>query len=266
MEWLAHALADQEADQVTWFDLAGLIEHDPERGQAAWQTLKDEARQELATGFRAAAPWSPWSRGGRTSGRRSWSSSRRCARRSNRATRWRSYWCSMASAYELNLRWQALVVRRMETEVWQGERDRQRALENLRPSQRERYEQMEGWLPPRLSEAEALDQAVLMADRYQRAFLRLMKAFRDNRRLFGALVVAGGRSTSPSNRSTSPRGTAAILPRPLPTRRPPPARAGPCVSRGGVLRISLKTPRAGAPSCSGGGRAWCARLQSLQPA
>ncbi len=31
-----------------------------------------------------------------------------------------------------------------------------------------------------------------MADRYQRAFLRLMKAFRDNRRLFGALVVAGG--------------------------------------------------------------------------
>ncbi len=93
-EWLAHAPADQEADQVTWFDLAGLIEHDPERGQAAWQTLKDEARQELATGFRAARTWSPRSRGGRTSGRRSWSSSRRCARRSNRAMSWRSYWCS----------------------------------------------------------------------------------------------------------------------------------------------------------------------------
>jgi hypothetical protein len=32
----------------------------------------------------------------------------------------------------------------------------------------------------------------MIADRYQRSFLRLMKAFRDNRRLFGTLVAAGG--------------------------------------------------------------------------
>jgi len=30
------------------------------------------------------------------------------------------------------------------------------------------------------------------ADRYQRAFLRLLKAYRDNRRLFSMLVVTGG--------------------------------------------------------------------------
>jgi hypothetical protein len=32
----------------------------------------------------------------------------------------------------------------------------------------------------------------VLADRYQRSFLRLMKVFRDNRRLITSLVVAGG--------------------------------------------------------------------------
>ena len=62
----------------------------------------------------------------------------------------------------------------------------------MRPAERERHQQDHGWLPPRVAEAEATEQAAAMADRYQRAFLRLMKAFRDNRRLFGALIVAGG--------------------------------------------------------------------------
>lgn len=98
----------------------------------------------------------------------------------------------MASAFELNLRWQQLVVQRMEEEAWQGERDKRRALENMSPAQRERHQAYEGWLPPRLAESDALEQAVMMADRYQRAFLRLLKAFRENRRLFEALIVAGG--------------------------------------------------------------------------
>ena len=98
----------------------------------------------------------------------------------------------MASAFELYLRWQGLVVHRMESEVWQGERDQRRALEQMSPRQRERHQATESWMPPRLAESEALEQAVLMADRYQRAFLRLMKAFRDNRRLVGAVIVAGG--------------------------------------------------------------------------
>jgi hypothetical protein len=33
---------------------------------------------------------------------------------------------------------------------------------------------------------------VAIADRYQRSFLRLLKAYRDTRRLVGTLVVAGG--------------------------------------------------------------------------
>jgi hypothetical protein len=181
------------ADQVSWHDLANLIEHDAERGQAAWQRLKDEAAQELAMGVRTArslerpvTSW-PYQRaqfiavldGLRAS----------LAPRDGLETLLVQ---QMASALELNLRWQQIVVQRMETEVWQGERDKRRALESMSPAQRERYQQMEGWLPPRLAESDALEQAVLMADRYQRAFLRLLKAFRDNRRQFEALIVAGG--------------------------------------------------------------------------
>jgi len=59
------------------------------------------------------------------------------------------------------------------------------------PAQRERYEDDHGWLPPRIAETAALAQAVLMADRYQRASVRLLKALRDHRRLIGALIVAG---------------------------------------------------------------------------
>lgn len=48
------------------------------------------------------------------------------------------------------------------------------------------------WQPPRLSDAEAVDRAALMADRFQRQFLRLMRAYRDQRRLLGSVVVAAG--------------------------------------------------------------------------
>jgi hypothetical protein len=98
----------------------------------------------------------------------------------------------MASAYEQQLRWQAMASHRIEEETWQGERDMRRALERMSPRQREQHQDREGWLPPRLTDAEAIEQAVMIADRYQRSFLRLVKAFRDNRRMFASLVVAGG--------------------------------------------------------------------------
>lgn len=49
-----------------------------------------------------------------------------------------------------------------------------------------------GYLPPRLSQAEAIQEAALMSDRYERAFLRLVRAFRDYRRMFAALIVSDG--------------------------------------------------------------------------
>jgi hypothetical protein len=188
--------ADPDAirsDQVSWLDLSSLAEADAEGAQARWKRLKDEAATELTAGIRAARvverPQSadPQERAAFlaiVAGLR-----RALAPRDALEEMLVQ---QMAMSYEMSLRWQRVLVQRMEEETWQGERDRRRALENMGPAQRERYEALEGWLPPRQSTAEAIEQAVLLADRYQRAFLRLMKAYRDNRRMFGALIVAGG--------------------------------------------------------------------------
>ncbi len=65
--------------------------------------------------------------------------------------------------------------------------------ESLDAAQIERDARQRGaWQPPRLGEAEAVDRAALMSDRFQRQFLRLMRAYRDQRRLLGAVVVAAG--------------------------------------------------------------------------
>lgn len=98
----------------------------------------------------------------------------------------------MAAAHEMHLRWLHRAVQRMDLEAWHGDSDRRHALERMSPAQRERSQETEGWVPSRLSDAEALDQAALIADHYQRSFLRLLKAFRDTRRMIGAVIVGEG--------------------------------------------------------------------------
>jgi len=222
---------DRAADQVSWYELANLIEHDSERGEAAWQRGKDEAGQELATGFRAARSLER-SVDGRPYERAQFAAVLTALRTAlePRDALEELLVQQLACAHDLQLRWQTLVVQRMESEVWQAERDRRRALEEMSPAQRERHQRREGWLPPRVAEAEALDQAVLMADRYQRAFLRLMKAFRDNRRLFGSLVVAGGQINIGERQvNVAP----VVAPRPAPVRARP-VRRVPTRGRTGV--------------------------------
>ena len=48
------------------------------------------------------------------------------------------------------------------------------------------------WQPPRLADAEAVDRAASMADRFERQFLRLMRCYRDGRKLSASMTVLGG--------------------------------------------------------------------------
>src|SRR5437763_780247 len=56
----------EPAEEVSWWSLTPLIEADPEAGWAVWERVKAEARDELASGHRAALAlcWddSPWQR------------------------------------------------------------------------------------------------------------------------------------------------------------------------------------------------------------
>ena len=82
--------------------------------------------------------------------------------------------------------------------------------------------------PPRLTEAEAVDRAAAMQDRFHRQFLRLVKAYRDQRRVFSTLVVAGGQVNIAGDggqqvvatRTICARNTPMTRPRARRTRRP----------------------------------------------
>ena len=53
-------------DQVSWLDIGMLTEEDAEAGEALWNSIRAEARDELATGHRTAAALDyrtdPWDR------------------------------------------------------------------------------------------------------------------------------------------------------------------------------------------------------------
>lgn len=185
--------AERPPDQVHWSELAQLIEQEPDRGIRLWEEMRRVARRELASGTRVARALEPRLNG------RPWERARFAALigalRDDLQPRGPVEDLlvqQMAAALEGWLRWQTAATERVEESAWEGERDRRRALEHMSPAQRERHQDDHGWLPPRQGTAEAIEQATILADRYLRAYLRLLKAYRDNRRLFGALIVTGG--------------------------------------------------------------------------
>ncbi len=225
-------LPEKEPEQVSWHDLANLMEHRPVHARAAWEHVKEAAREELRTGVRGA----------------------RSVERHFSAPYERAQYLvilealrealgprdgvedllvqQMAGAYEQSLRWQARAVERVEHESWDGERARRRARENMTPAQRERDDANYGWIPPRLSDAAAIDQAAMLADRYQRGFLRLLRTFRELRRVLGPLVMTGGQLNVAEKQIVSAA----------------PAPVTPCRPRGpGPRRVKPTAPRSTTP-------------------
>lgn len=184
----------RDPEQIGWWELHHALDADPDKGQALWAAIKDDAREELATGFRTARSVEPSTLSGRPLDRAQYAVILETLREALRPRDGLEDLLvqQMAAAHEMHLRWLHRAVQRMDLEAWHGDSDRRHALERMSPAQRERSQETEGWVPSRLSDAEALDQAALIADRYQRSFLRLLKAFRDTRRMIGAVIVGEG--------------------------------------------------------------------------
>jgi hypothetical protein len=190
-----------EPEQVSWFELGNLMEHEPEKGRDLWQAIKAAARQEFGTGVRGATALE-----GPMHQRRLWQRAQFLAIIDALGTdlkpRGGLEWLMiqrMAATYELCLRWQRLAVERQEFEEWQGESTMRQEHANMSPQQKERHRWQHGYLPPRLSQAEAIQEAALMADRNERAFLRLVREFRNQRRMFASLIVAEGGTVNVSD-------------------------------------------------------------------
>jgi hypothetical protein len=171
-EWIQRALS-QPPDQVSWFALSTLIEQSPEAGLAAWERIKAEARDELASAHRVATTleWdgSPWERARFLAIRKAF-----CDEWQPRGGIEAILIDQMAQAHASYLFWMERLHIQSVTEA----RREDHKLKN------EGY-----WQPPSLDTAAAIDQSAAMADRFHRLFLRTLRALRDLRRYVPSVVV-----------------------------------------------------------------------------
>jgi len=155
------------SDQVSWYQLMELMEHEPKKAVAAWERVKHAAREELASGLRASTAvhgvhGSPWDR------------ARLLAIREAFRKEWRpsngiegALIDTLAQAHYAYLFWLERLMGRAIGQVeldegdlgWEGR-----------------------WRPPLLAEAEATHQAAGMVDRFNRLFMRTLRGLRDLRR------------------------------------------------------------------------------------
>ncbi len=167
----------RQPDELTWDTISAEWARDEAAGRVLWEKVKQTARYELAVGKTGAEAVEGYR--ARPFARAQYSAIRE-ALADGLQPRNGMEWLlidGMAEAWLMNLHWLHRHVQTESLETYRVERD---------------IRQREEWQPPRLGDAEAVDRAALMADRFQRQFLRLMRAYRDQRRLLGAVVVAAG--------------------------------------------------------------------------
>ena len=159
----------------SWHDVAGLAQHDEAAGRALWERIKQTARDELYEG--KAGAFAIEGHHGRPMAR----------------AEYLAVWVALADGLRpangmerllIDGMAQALIMQRH----WLQQMVQIEARDATRrgPSRRDEPE------PPRLGEAAAVDRAMAMQDRFQRQFLRLMKCYRDGRRLAVSMTVLGG--------------------------------------------------------------------------
>ncbi|MBI4321045.1 MAG: hypothetical protein HY675_21350 [Chloroflexi bacterium] len=161
------------AQQVDWWGLNALAEADPDAAQAVWGRIAAEARDELESGDRAAKALescgSPWERAQFLV--------LRCAFREE----WRprggieaALVDTLTQAHSAYLFWL----------------NRLRWLNSVEAIREQACVDREGkWTAPTVSHVEAVEQSGAMVDRFNRLFLRTLRALRDLRRYSPAVVI-----------------------------------------------------------------------------
>lgn len=173
--------------QVSWLTLAELVQADPERFELAWQRIKGEARAELDSGHRAAGVLPPFSY--------PWEQAQFLAMRQAFIDQWQPRGGvedvlidTMAQAHTSYQMWLSRLMFEATVDVSPDARRAQRAG---------------GWQPPRLDAAAAMEQAAAMADRFQRMFLRALRALRDLRRYTPAVIVQNAGQVNVGNQQVN---------------------------------------------------------------
>ncbi len=163
---LEHAMTTTP-DQVSWHAISAVGERDPALAQQVWQRLVEQARDDLASGNRAARAiegyqHDPWDR------------ARFLVLRESLAKEWRP-----ANGIEwmlVDMLAQAFTLYEADMEHLMTYMTMEASLNDYQIQKNNKYE------TPRLSSAEALARAEQGMERYQRMILRVQRSLRDQRR------------------------------------------------------------------------------------
>jgi len=175
-------------DQVSWRDLHLLGNAYPALAIERWEAIKRAALSELRTGHRAVQAID-------TGDQTPWQKAQFLALRTDLADEWqprngmeRQLIDIMAQAQSSYLYWlRTLTVRS--------------CLENYREKEDP------NWQRPRLDDADAMEQASAMMDRFNRIFLRTLRALRDLRRFAGPVIVQNGGQLNVANQQVNIAGS-----------------------------------------------------------
>ncbi len=172
---LEHAMTTTP-DQVSWHAISAVAERDPDLGRQVWQRLVEQARDDLASGNRAARAMEGYQHD-------PWDRARFLVLCESLAKEWR-----LANGIEwmlTDLLAQAFTLYEVDMQRVMTYMTMEASLNDYQIQKTNKYE------TPRLSSAEALARVEQGMERYQRMILRVQRALRDQRR-YGLNVESVG--------------------------------------------------------------------------
>ena len=171
------SVMERPSDQTTWTDLHSLERKNPELALARWEQMKRDALDNLRSGHRAAQAVE-------TVTENAWQRACFLALRTEISDEWqprngieRQLIDVLAQSQTSYLFWLRILTDRSSLDCVLNER-----------TQRESAQ----WIPPRQDDAEAMEQAAAMVERFNRISLRTLRSLCDQRRYAGPVIVQNG--------------------------------------------------------------------------
>ena len=183
-------ILERPPDQIGWSDLHYLADTDPEEFCRVWQAIKQGALDELRCGDRAARAVEP-------PDSTSWQRAQFLAIRTDLCDGLqpttgleRQLIDTMAQSLSLYFHW-------LNVHMMRASRERVSDKELLEEGK---------WQPPRVRDAEAVDQAALLADRHNKTFLRTLRALRDLRRFSPTIFINNANQVNVGGQQVNQQG------------------------------------------------------------
>jgi hypothetical protein len=166
-------------DQVSYVDLHLIARTDPDGSAARWEEIKRAALDELQTGHRAAKAVEVG-----TLNETPWQRAQFLALREELSAEWRPRNGIERQLLDTMAQVQACYL------VWLNRLTVYTGLDSCTNDRRVKDEAR--WQPPRVSDADAIEQAGAMMDRFNRIFLRTLRALCEMRRHTNPVIVQNG--------------------------------------------------------------------------